>query len=531
MNTTLNTNDELYMGMDIGTTTNQMAVLDNTKTVKILSNMDGDITTISLVSVAGKTPVFGRTAKPDKFLNPEMTRELFKRDMHIEPPPVLVTSPAGTEFTPMMLTAELVHFLKESAEKLLGCTIRKAVIGVPAYFKEPARLATKQAGLIAGFDDVHIVDEPTLAATFYGLAKGKVAKIAVFDFGGGTFDISILDIKEGGQIEPIAVDGDPECGGSNIDEIIFQQVREFVSKKGGELSPEKDLAEWLEVLDRCKDSKEALGHKDTAVITLRIGDERTSMELTYEQLKELCAPIIENLRQCCKRALEKAKLQPSEIDTVVLVGGSTRLRFIPDIVREIFGKDAVTDVDPDFAVAKGAAIVAASYFGKPNREIIVEGKRYLASTVKPQTMIAPRDLCVAVITKKDKGDENEYNEPIIPAGSKLPYKATECFTPINASTNAVHVKLYDGHAGELSKNCTPIQEAEVEVQPTDEKNNGFRIEFKISMDAEGLVHIEVRDKLLNRPVPIKFKFHTGLSDSDVEEARKQLLARHSTSEN
>jgi molecular chaperone DnaK (HSP70) len=531
MNTTLNNNEELYLGIDLGTTTNQIAVLDKTGTVKVIPNMDGDITTITLVSVAGKTPVFGRTAKPDKFLNPDMVAELFKRYMHIEPPPILVTSPNGTKFTPVALSAESVHFMKESAEKLLGCKIRKAVIGVPAYFKEPARLATKQAGLIAGFEEVHIVDEPTLAATFYGLAKGKVAKIAVFDFGGGTFDISILDIKEGGQIEPIAVDGDPECGGSNIDEIIFQQVREFVSKKGGEISPEKDLAEWLEVLDRCKDAKEALAHKDATIIPLRIGDERTSMELTYDQLKELCAPIIENLRRCCKRALEKAKLQPCEIDTVVLVGGSTRLRFIPDIVREIFGKDAVTDVDPDFAVAKGAAIVAASYFGKPNREIIVEGKRYLASAVKPQTMIAPRDLCVAVITKEDHGDREEYNVPIIPAGSKLSYTATEFFTPIDAKTNRVHVKLYDGHAGELSKNCTPIQEAEVEVQPTDEESNRDRIEFKISMDAEGLVHIEVRDKLLNRPVPIKFKFHTGLSDSDVEEARKQLLARHSTSGN
>jgi len=519
-------NNELYLGIDLGTTTTQMAVLDGSGIVKVLPNMDGDLITLSIVSVAGNAPVFGRLAKPDKFLYPEMTRELFKRDMHIEPPPVLVTSPDGTQFTPMVLSAELVHFLKESAEKLLGCKLRKAVIGVPAYFKEPARLATKQAGLIAGFEQVHIVDEPTLAATFYGLSKGKAAKIAVFDFGGGTFDISILEIKEDGQIEPIAVEGDPECGGSNVDEIAFQQVREFVSKKGGELNPEKDYAEWLEVLDRCKDAKEALAHKDTAVIPLRVGSERTSMELTYDRLKELCSPVIENLRLCCKRALEKAKLQPSEIDTVALVGGSIRLRFIPELAREIFGKDPVTDIDPDLAVAKGAAIVAAAYFGEPNRQIIVEGKRYLAAAVRPQITIAPRDLCVAVITKKDQGDENEYNVPIIPAGSKLPYEATECFTPIMARTRAVLAKLYDGHAGELSKNCTPLQEAEVEVQPTDEANNADRIEFKIHMDAEGLVHIDVRDKLLNRPVPIKFKFHTGLSDSDVEEARKQLLARH-----
>lgn len=135
---------------------------------------------------------------------------------------------------------------------------------------------------------------------------------------------------------------------------------------------------------------------------------------------------------------------------------------------------------------------------------------------------------MAAVTKKDQGDQEEYILPIIPAGSKLPYEVTEYFTPIEAQTRAIHVKLYDGHAGERSADCTPFQEAEVEVQPVDEASNTDRIEFKIRMDAEGLVHIDDRDKLLNRPVPITFKFHTSLSDSNGEEARKQFLARHST---
>jgi len=517
---------EFYLGIDLGTTTTQMAVLDSTGTAKVLPNLDGDLTTLSIVSVAGQKPVVGKAAKPDKFLNPEQVGELFKRYLDADQLPVLVTSVDGTGYTSVTLSAEVLRFMKESAERLMGCTFKKAVIGVPAYFKEPARRATKQAGLIAGFEEVHIVDEPTLAATFYGLAKGKPAKLAVFDFGGGTFDISIMEVKEGGQIDPIAVDGDPECGGSNIDEAIFQRVREFVSSKGGELDPEKNLPDWLEDLDHCKEAKEALARRDTAVIPLRVGEQRTSMELTYNQLKELCTPTRENLRQCCKRALEKAGLQPAEIDMVLLVGGSTRLRFIPELVREVFGKDPVTDADPDLTVAKGAAIVAAAYFGKPDQAIIVEGKKYLACAVRPQTTIAARDLCVAVVTQKDPQNRDEYNVAIIPAGSKLPYEAKEYFTPIVAATRAVLVKLYDGHAGELSKNCTPLQEAEVQVQPTDEANNTDRIELTIRMDAEGLVHIEVRDKLLNRPVPIRFKFDTGLADSDIEEARRQLLARH-----
>ncbi len=513
-------------GVDLGTTTTQGAVLDPTGTAKVLPNSDGDLTTPSIVSVAGPHPVVGRAAKQDKFIEPQHVAELYKRYMHVDPPPSLVSSPDGTQYTPIMLSAEALHYVKQSTEQLTGQPFKKVVIGVPAYFEQTARLATKQAGLIAGFEEVHIVDEPTLAATFYGLAKGKAAKLAVFDFGGGTFDISIIEVKEDGQIVPLAVDGDPECGGSNIDEAIFQKVRKFVSDNGGELDPAKDLAEWLELLDRCKEAKENLSRRDTAVIPLRIGDKRMSMELTYSQLKELCGEIIENLRQCCKRALEKAKLQPSEIDVILLVGGSTRLRFVPEIVREVFGKDPMTDADPDLTVAKGAAIVAAAYFGKPDQPILVGKNRYLASAVRPQTTIAPRDLCLAVIKDENQSDREEYNAPIIPAGTHLPYETKEYFTPIDHRTTAVNVKLYDGHAGELSRNCTPLQDVQVQVQPTDEANNPDRIEFTIQMDAEGLVHIDVRDTLLNKPVPIQFRFDTGLSDGDLKEARKQLLARH-----
>ena len=518
--------NELYLGIDLGTTTTQMAELDSTGTAKVLPNSDGDLTTPSIVSVAGPHPVVGRAAKQDKFLDPERVAELSKRYMHVEPQPSLVSSPDGTQYTPVMLSAEILHYEKQSAEQLTGHTFKKVVIGVPAYFEQTARLATKQAGIIAGFEEVHIVDEPTLAATFYGLAKGKAAKLAVFDFGGGTFDISIIQFNEDGQIVPLAIDGDPECGGSNIDEALFQKTGKFVSDNGGELDPKKDLAEWFDVLDRCKEAKENLSRRDTAIIPLRIGDKRMSMELTYGQLKEICGDIIENLRQCCKRALEKAKLQPSEIDVILLVGGSTRLRFVPEIVREVFGKDPMTDADPDLTVAKGAAIVAAAYFGKPDQPILVGKNRYLASAVRPQTTIAPRDLCVAVIKHEGQNGEGEYNVPIIQAGAHLPYEAKEYFTPIDHRTNAVNVKLYDGHAGELSGNCTPLQDVQVQVQPTDEANNSQRIEFTIRMDAEGLVHIDVRDTLLNKPVPIQFRFDTGLSDGDLKEARQQLLARH-----
>ena len=523
---------ECYLGIDLGTTNSLVAVVDSTGIVKILPNTEGDSITPSAISVASSPPAVGKTAKQERFFNPEMYAEQFKRYMakvNEEGDPVgLVRSADGTEFTPIDLAAEVVLYLKESAEKIEGCKCGKVVISVPAYFKESARRATKNAGMIAGFEEVHIIDEPTAAATYYGLAKGEKAEIAVFDFGGGTFDISVLDVKPTGEITPIAIDGDPKCGGGNVDEIIFQKVRAFLEEKGCEISVEKDAAEWYEVLEKCKEAKEALARKDKTVIPLRIGCERTSIELTYDQLKEYSAPVIKILRQCCQRALEKAELQPSQIDKVILVGGSTRLRFVQEIIKDIFGQDPVTDTDPDLAVAKGAAILAATHYGRAGQQIVVEGRKYLAGAIKTR-QIAARDLCVAAIVKKNEDETNERNIPIIPASSKLPYEATEHFTPIDAGTNKVNVKLYDGHAGELSKNCAPLEEVEVQVQPTDESNNNDRIEFRILMDTEGLVHIDVRDKLLNKPVPIKLKFHTGLTDSDVQEKRKCFLARHEKS--
>ena len=528
MNKNRNTND-IVLGIDLGTTGSQIATVDSSGGIQVLPNMDGDQTTLSIVSVADKTPTVGKTAKQDIFFNPDKVASQFKKSMATTTedgdPIHIITGSDGTEFTAVTLSAEVLSYCKKSAEKLLGQNIEKCVVSVPAYFKRQARLATKQAGLIAGFKDVHIVDEPTAAAAYYGLAKGKDQTIAVFDFGGGTFDISILEIKTNGEIEPIAVDGDPECGGSNIDEVIFQQVRKFLEEKGHKLDAEKDLAEWLEIIDNCKQAKEILAYKDTAIIMIRTGSQRYSMEITYDQLKEWSESTIEILKDCCKRVLTKAGINHSNIDKVVLVGGSSRLRFVPEIVKDIFKQDPVTDTDPDLSVAKGNAILAASYFAETESELLIEGKKYLTSKIKP-SQIAGRDLCLAVITQRHNNDTREYNVPIIPSGAKLPYAAMEYFSPIEASTSCVNVKLIDGTPNELSSNYKPLQEAEVEVQPTTEDKNDDRLEFKISMDTEGLVDINVRDKILNKPVPIKFKYHAGLSDSQIDQKRKELTARH-----
>ena len=522
-------NKEIFLGIDLGTTTSQMAIVDSSGIVQILKNTDGDMVTPSIVSVAEKKPTVGKVAKQDRFFSPDKVAEQFKKVMatvtdsgdHIS----VITGIDGTEFTALTLSAEVLSRLKKDAEKVTGQSIEKVVISVPAYFKRVARKATKEAGLIAGFKEVHIVDEPTAGATFYGLAKGQDQKIAVFDFGGGTFDISILQLRTGGTIDQIAVDGDPECGGSNIDEAIFQRVREFVESKGGKLDPQSDLAEWVETLDACKQAKETLAHKDTAIIPLRVGNDRFSMEITYDQLKEDSYEVIETLEGCCIRVIQKAGLKASDIDNIVLIGGSSRLRFVPEIIRDIFDQEPVTDTDPDMAVAKGNAILAAAYFAESDSEMMIGGHKYLAGSIKP-TQIAGRDLCVAAITDRSSDGGTEYNCPIIPSGAKLPFEATECFSPIDARQTVVKVKLIDGAPGELSNNFTPLQQVEVDVQPTSGDENDGRIEFKVTMDTEGMVDIQVRDKVLNKPVPIKFKFNTGLSDSQINDQRNQLVARH-----
>ncbi len=518
-----------HAGIDLGTTNSVLVVVTSSGTMEIVRNLDGDHVTPSIVSVASTPPVVGKAARQDRFLNPEYCVEQFKRYMgqtsETGQDIPLVTAPDGTEYTPPMLSAEVLLYLKNSAEKLMGQKLTQVVIPVPAYFPEAARQATKNAGLIAGYEAVHIVDEPLAAASFYGLVRTDPCKTAVFDFGGGTFDICILEIDGHGHTTTRAIDGNYECGGGNVDEILMGKVQEKASADGVELSPDRDLGQWLEALDKCREAKEILARKDQAFIGLRVGDKRISMQLTNAELEQWSAPIIATLRTCCQRALDKSGLQASQIDKVLLVGGSTRLRFVTRVIREVFGQDPVGDTDPDLAVGRGAAILAAAEFAAPEQELIVEGKRYVASAIRSQS-IAARDLCVAAITQKERGDTDEYNVPIITTGSELPYEALEHFTPIDAKTNRISVKLYDGHPGERSKDCIPLHEVEVAVQPTDDDQNDDRIEFKINMNDEGLVHIDVRDTLLNQPVPIHFRFHTGLSDSDIQEQRGELLRRH-----
>ena len=521
--------NEIDLGIDLGTVNTQVSTLNSSGVVQVMTNMDGDMVTPSVVSVADKKPVVGKVAKQDRFFAPEMVAEQFKRAMASitdkGEPVVVIKGADGTEYDAVMLSAELLNYIKSSVEKQTGRVAKRVVISVPAYFELKARQATKEAGLFAGFETVHIVDEPTAAATYYGITKGEDMKVAVFDFGGGTFDINILDIKSDGKIMPLAVDGDPECGGCNIDEAIFAQVQKFVEKQGGKLNAENDLTQWLETLDSCKQAKEALAHKDSAIIPIRIADKRLSMKITSSQLKDWSVDTIKNLTECCKRAMKKAGLKPSQINKVLLVGGSTRLKFVAEIVEAVFKQKPVTDVDPDLAVAKGNAILAAAYFAEPDSEMFIEGKRYLASVALPDP-IAGRDLCVAAITSKSGDGLEEYNVAIIPSGKKLPYEAKECFSPIDPKQSIVVVKLIDGRPGELSNNFTPLQEARIEVQPAEKEDNDDRIEFKITMDTEGMVDIKVRDKLLNKPVPIKFKFHTGLSDSEIKKQQEQLVARH-----
>jgi len=520
---------EVLIGIDLGTVNTQVSTLNQSGVVQVMTNMDGDMVTPSVVSVADKKPVVGKVAKQDRFFAPEMVAEQFKRAMASltdkGEPVVVIKGADGTEYNAVMLSAELLSYIKESAEKQTGRVAKRVIISVPAYFEIKARQATKEAGLIAGFETVIVADEPTAAATYYGLTKGEDMKIAVFDFGGGTFDINILDIKSDGKIKPLAIDGDPECGGGNVDEAIFGYVIKFVEKNGEKLDPEKDLTQWIETLDSCKQAKEALAHKDSAIVPVRLADKRLSVKITAKQLKDLSADTIENLTKCCERALKKTDLKPSQIDKVLLVGGSTRLKFVSEIVEAVFKQKPVTDVDPDLCVSKGNGILAAAYFAEPDSEMLIEGKIHPVSSVKPDS-IAGRDLCVAAITSKSGKDLEEYNVAIIPSGAKLQYEAKKCFSPIDPKQSIVAVKLIDGRPGELSSNFTPLQEAQVQVQPVEEKDNDDRIEFKIVMDTEGMVDIQVRDKLLNKPVPIKFKFHTGLSESEIEEQHKQLVTRH-----
>jgi len=511
------------IGIDLGTTNSCVAVLEGGEP-KVIPNEEGARTTPSIVafSKSGERLV-GQVAKRQAITNPENTVFSIKRFMgrrynevtdEMKMVPFKVVQQGdhvgvvaqGKEYTPPEISAMILQKLKKSAEAYLGEQVTEAVITVPAYFNDAQRQATKDAGKIAGLDVKRIVNEPTAAALAYGLDKKKDETIAVYDFGGGTFDISILEVGEG-VIEVKSTNGDTHLGGDNLDQrIVDWLIAEFKQEHGLDLTSKGNEMALQRLKDAAEKAKIELSTTVETEINLPFitadasGPKHLVRKLTRAKLEQLVEDLIDRSLEPCKKALADAGVTTSQIDEVVLVGGQTRMPRIQDVVKKMFGKEPHRGVNPDEVVAVGAAVQAGVLAG--------EVKDLLLLDVTPLTLSIETLGGVATT--------------MIPRNTTIPTKKTETFSTAADSQTEVEVHVLQGERPMAGQNRTLGKFKLAGIPPA--PRGVPQIEVTFDIDANGILNVTAKDNATGKDTRITITSSSGLSKDEVEKMAKEAEA-------
>jgi molecular chaperone DnaK len=511
------------IGIDLGTTNSCVAVMEGGEP-KVIPNEEGARTTPSIVAFtkSGERLV-GQVAKRQAITNPENTIFSIKRFMgrrynevsdELKMVPFKVIQQGdhvgviaqGKEYTPPEISAMILQKLKKSAEAYLGETVTEAVITVPAYFNDAQRQATKDAGKIAGLDVKRIVNEPTAAALAYGLDKKKDETIAVYDFGGGTFDISILEVGEG-VIEVKSTNGDTHLGGDNLDQrIVDWLIAEFKQEHGLDLTSKGNEMALQRLRDAAEKAKIELSTTVETEINLPFitadasGPKHLVRKLTRAKLEQLVEDLIDRSIEPCKKALADAGVTTSQINEVVLVGGQTRMPKIQELVKKLFGREPHRGVNPDEVVAVGAAVQAGVLSG--------DVKDLLLLDVTPLTLSIETLGGVATT--------------MIPRNTTIPTKKTETFSTASDSQTEVEVHVLQGERPMAAQNRTLGKFKLGGIMPA--PRGVPQIEVTFDIDANGILNVTAKDNATGKDTRITITSSSGLSKEEVEKMAKEADA-------
>jgi molecular chaperone DnaK len=502
------------IGIDLGTTNSVVSVMEGGQAV-VIPNQEGGRTTPSVVGFTKNGErLVGQVAKRQSVTNPENTVYSIKRfmgrrfnevseEMKLVPYKVVAGENGdarveinGKKYSPPEISAMILGKLKEAAEAYLGEKVTKAVITVPAYFNDTQRQATKDAGQIAGLEVMRIINEPTAAALAYGLDKKKNETIAVYDFGGGTFDISILEVGDG-VVEVKSTNGDTHLGGDNIDQrIIDWLVQEFKKETGVDVSKDQMA------LQRLKEAAEKAKIELSTVLETEInlpfltadasGPKHMNVKLTRARLEQMVADILDRAIGPCKQALADAGVTPAQIDEVVLVGGSTRMPKVQQQVRDLFGKEPNKSVNPDEVVAVGAAVQGGVLGG--------EVKDVLLLDVTPLSLGI--ETLGGVFTR------------LIERNTTIPTRKSEIFSTASDSQTSVEIKVFQGERAMAGDNKLLGVFQLVGIPPAP---RGIpQVEVTFDIDANGILNVTAKDKATNNEQKITITSSSGLSKDEVE---------------
>jgi molecular chaperone DnaK len=502
------------IGIDLGTTNSVVAVMEG-KDAVVITNEEGSRLTPSVVAYTKEGErLVGQVAKRQAITNPEKTVYSIKRfmgrrfsevqDEMKRVPFHAVEGPNGDarleidgkQYSPPEISAQVLLKLKRAAENYLGEKVTDAVITVPAYFNDAQRQATKDAGEIAGLNVRRIVNEPTAAALAYGLDKKKNEKIAVYDFGGGTFDISILEVGEN-VVEVLATNGDTHLGGDNIDHrIIDWLIGEFKKDTGIDVSKDKMVLQRLkEAAEKAKIELSSMAETEINLPFLtadQTGPKHLSIKLSRAKLEVLVEDLIERSIEPTRKCLADAKLQPSQIDEVVLVGGQTRMPKILETVKKFFGKDPNRTVNPDEVVAVGAAVQAGVLSG--------EVKDILLLDVTPLSLGV--ETLGGVMTK------------LIDRNTTIPAKRSEVFSTASDSQTSVEIHVLQGER-EMARDNRTLGRFHLEGIPPAPRGIP-QVEVTFDIDANGILNVSAKDKGTGKETKITISHSSGLAKDEVE---------------